>query len=206
VPEVVNYLESKYDAPLLGLTTTGGWGGSAGQYERIKLRRVSRPNENRNLYIRTHPKRTLLNYTLELFSDRIFDLAFEVVKVSDVSAKRYKPYERDGRTRDMLLRAVCGLLGMPRSAICTNAVSHYFGAISSKCEECLSEGVRRSQVPSERTIPVTEALSHWRGATDQQMFEDARAVRLSDLISEKPSAHTGELYTTGVAERGSHAS
>lgn len=179
-PPVIDHLESRYGDPVLGLTTTGGWGGSAGQYERIRLGTPTLQNGQRpHLYARIHGVRPSMNFPHHLFSDPVFETAFATIKASAESARPFAAHHTEPNVRLEMLRVACRLVGLPRVALATNVIAHYFGAVSGACHKSLRSLSNLRQPPAVRTIPIRDALTEWRSKSPSQILRRATALRLS---------------------------
>lgn len=184
VPEVINHLEETYADPVLGMTTTGGWGGSAGQYERIRVATPLVPGgPMAKLFNRTHGARTSLNYPFHLFDASVFDAAYRLLFESSVSARPFKDFASDLKIRKEMLWTACRVIGLPRSAIATNVVAHYFGAVSELCRTALSTAQGVAQPPNSRSIPLDDLIADWRDQTFPAPQKGVAAIPLSTLAT-----------------------
>lgn len=160
--EVIDDLESRYGNPILAMTTTGGWGGSAAQYEKIKLRRKVDPNDPTHIFVRTYPKKRSLNHTLQLVDRKCIKAAKKLLQ--DIPRTEFMDTAASfdqAPTADLVLMA-CDVIGLPRSATFTNVISNYLGALSMENERALSMGVCSTKVPSERSFTAHKAIDFWR--------------------------------------------
>jgi hypothetical protein len=179
-PPVIEHLEARYGDPVLALTTTGGWGGSAAQYERIRLGTPALQNGQRpHLYVRTHGLRPSMNFPHHLLSDTVFEMAFATIRASAESARPFAAYRTEPSVRLDMLRLACRLVGLPRTAVATNVIAHYFGSVSSACRESLRTLANLTQPPAIRTIPIRDALTDWHSKSPSQTLLQATAIRLS---------------------------
>ena len=183
-PQVIGHLETTYGDPVLGMTTTGGWGGSAGQYERIRVAApVTADGIKSKLFVRTHGARVSLNYPFHLFEPAVFDAAYAFIFSSSLSARAFKDYATVPQLKRSMLFAACRLIGLPRSAIATNVVAHYFGTPSEACRAALASVWGIANPPAERSIPATELVEHWRRQQTPVSLIGVAASPLSMLAS-----------------------
>jgi hypothetical protein len=178
-PTVIDHLEATYGSPVLGITTTGGWGGSAGQYERIRLATPVVKGQKAKLYVRTHGVKLSLNYPHHLFSDVLYVAALETMRASALPARVYTTYASDPVVARSLLRAASRVVGLPKTATATNAVAHYFGSSSEACRLALADITGLANPPPSRSIPVAEALADWRSQPLPPPIKGAVATALS---------------------------
>lgn len=183
-PAVIEYLETTYGDPVLGLTTTGGWGGSAAQYERIRL---AAPRNNKSvgefLFVKTYGAKPSLAYPFHLFGNDVFELAFAMLKASHQPAREFANYPSDPHVRRKMLLAAGRFVGLPRAAFATNLVAHYFGTVSKRCSDSLASLSGLAAPPATRTIAVGDAMAEWRGRVSQAYFKNVQVERLSTLAS-----------------------
>jgi hypothetical protein len=179
---VIEHMEATYHDPVLGLTTTGAWGGSAGQYEKIRLGRDIVAGLRGKLFERTHGVGRSLNFALDHFSPDTFDLALEMMKGSHEPARRYRDYRSDRAIRYKLLFTACRYLRIPHRAIASNAIAHYFGSVSAASRHALATINALTNPPMERSINVTEIYAEWRARTNLTPLVGVSALRISDLV------------------------
>lgn len=187
-PAVIGCLEEKYEKPIVGLSTTGGWGVNAAPYQRIKLgsKKEERGGkvvvERRDLFEAVSPKYPSLNTTFEYFSDETLDAALELHKVrSPEPSDTVSQWRSNSSAREMLLKWSLKLLQIPRKAVYVNEVGHFFGTVTDDAKTFLAD-VRAASPPSSRTIPTEEALAYWREKSERMVLRNVQASRLSDEI------------------------
>ena len=183
-PPVIDYLEQTYNDPVLGMTTTGGWGGSAGQYERIRVATPLVANgPKQKLFARTHGVKTSLNFPLHLFDSGVFDSAFRALQASSQPSRPFADYKNDQKVQRALLMAACGLVGLPWRAIATNVVAHYFGAASQACRDALATAQTLAAPPAARTVPIADIVAEWRNQPLPSPLKGVSATLLSTLAN-----------------------
>jgi hypothetical protein len=176
--DVVGFMEARYERPITALTTTGGWGGSAGSYQRIRLRRTDSESLG-HLFVSLEGQTPSLNQTLAYFSEPLFRAALGIhLGESSERSSRYKEFARDKSVRDDLFIWTLGYLGLPRAATYVNRISHYLGAVSEDGIRYLRKGARGA-APAERTIPIARVLSYWRGENGRVRLTQVRQTPLS---------------------------
>ena len=186
-PAIINHIELKYGNPVLGMTTTGGWGRSAGQYERIHLRTPNNPaDEPQHLFKRAYGNRgkPSLHFPLHLFDTVVLDSAYLTIKSSETSARPYKGYRVDPEIRNKTLKAACRLVGLPKTVLATNIVGHYFGAASEACITCLKSIEGLATPPDDRTVEIADAVAEWRRHSQRGVFRNVVMERLSSKASQ----------------------
>jgi hypothetical protein len=179
---VIETLEATYGDPVLGLTTTGGWGGSAGQYERIRLSRDIIHDQRAKLFQRTHGASRSLNFPMNHFSPATFNAAFAALSASSVSARPYRGHAADEAVRNRMLFAAAKLVGVPRRALASNVVAHSFGAVSGDCRRALESVAALAAPPAIRSLDIAAIQADWAargtppraiGVTARRLSEDA---------------------------------
>lgn len=176
---VVGFMENTYKRPIAALTTTGGWGGSAGPYQRIRLRQS--PSGMTHLFFPVPTKEPSLNRSIRYFSSSVFRAALDVHRVSSPeSSNQYKDFAQDESVRRRLFGWILHHLSLPRSAAYVNRVSHYVGAVSDAGIEYLRKGAK-GRPPTLRTIPVETALRYWRDHNGRARLVKVRPTPLSEL-------------------------
>lgn len=144
------------------MTTTGGWGGSATQYEKLVLA-ARAGGGKRPLFQRAHGKHPSLNYPVHLFSAGVLDSAMEVLKADpNVAAREYQDYAANPKTARRLFRGACSLIGLPNRATASNCVAHYFASVSDACKASLTSLPTLAQAPPVRSISIADAVTEWR--------------------------------------------
>ena len=172
---VIGFMEASYERPITALTTTGGWGGSAGPYQRIRLRQTA--SDVGHLFAPLEAREPSLNQTLKYFSDPLFRAALDVHRVSsNEPSARFKDFTSDESIKRELFLWTLHHLNLPRASTYVNRISHYLGAVSEDGIRFLRNGAR-GKAPDVRTIPIADALNYWRG--------ENKRVRLSKK-SQKP--------------------
>ncbi|WP_211241997.1 Druantia anti-phage system protein DruA [Roseivivax halodurans] len=180
-PEVIGYLEEKYGCPIVALTTTGGWGVNAAPYQRIRLGR-NQQGDDRHLFHAVEPKHPSLNTTLDYFSDDTVELALEMHKgCTNESSTDFENWREKAALRNALLQWSLKYLGIPRKAAYVNEVGHFFGSVTDQATQFLND-VRSNDIPKERTIQTSDALSYWRSKTERSVRENVSTPRLSEDI------------------------
>jgi hypothetical protein len=177
---VIGHMEAKYSNCVLGVTTTGIWGGSAGQYERIRLGRDMVGDQRAKLYERTHTVRRSLNYVPAHFSKATYENAFDMIRRSHVRIQPFHGYDADPAIRQRLLNAALRHLRIPRRAIAANVISHYFGSVSLACREALASVAALDDPPTERSLAISEIYAEWLARTALSVEHDVAPVRLSE--------------------------
>lgn len=179
--EIIGFLEARYERPITALTTTGGWGGSAGQYQRIRLRQTACGWGH--LFVPLETREPSLNQTLEYFSERLFCAALQMHRVSSSeSSARYKDFARDEEVKLELFVWALRHLNLPRAATYVNRISHYLGAVTDDGIEFLRQGAR-GKPPGVRTIRISEALEYWRGKNKRVQISRVRQTPLSKCFA-----------------------
>ncbi len=176
---VISHLEMTYGDPVLGLTTTGGWGGSAGQYERIRIGRDVIDGQRGKLFQRTYGATRSLNFPMDHFSPGTFDAAFASLAASNVSARQFRGHTASKPLRNRMLLAAARLVGIPRRALAANVVAHYFGAISGECRQALGTIAALAPSPTVRSLPVAEILAEWTASHPLPPATGVSARRIS---------------------------
>jgi hypothetical protein len=183
-PPVIDHLEQTYKDPVLGLTTTGGWGGSAGQYERIRLGPHRGANQPRDrLYVRTHGVNVSLNYPFHLFSEAVFASAYDFLFRSPQPARPFAQWKTDPAVRRRMLLAAGRLVGLPRRAMASNMIAHYFGAVSDECRTALGSANGIANPPAVRSVPIADILGEWRNQPLPPVLVGVSATPLSSLAT-----------------------
>lgn len=161
-PAIIEHLESKFDQPVLGMTTTGGWGGNAAQYDRLYVAgRAS--GGNRALFTRTHGSRRSLNFPVHLFSDALMQAAMNVIRADNtVRVGDFADVATDQEVAVRAFRQACKLVGVPIRATASNCIAHYFGSVSDACTEALRTAAGIDAPPPVRSIPVPASVGEWR--------------------------------------------
>jgi hypothetical protein len=161
-PEIVNHLEANFGQPVLAMTTTGGWGGNATQYDRLSLADRAAGGK-RALFTRVHGVRPSLHFPTQLFSDVVFARAIDVIRADNtVSVRDFAGYDTDPAIAVRAFRTACKLTGIPFRATAANCVAHYFGSVSDACTDALRTSAGIDAPPAIRSIPVGDALAEWR--------------------------------------------
>lgn len=161
-PQIIDHLERTFGQPVLGLTTTGGWGGNAAQYDRLNLADRAAGGK-RALFTRVHGARPSLHFPTQLFSDAVFQRAIDVIRADNtVSVRDFAGHETDPAVAVRAFRQACKLAGIPFRATAANCVAHYFGSVSDACTDALRTIAGIDSPPPVRTIPVGDALAEWR--------------------------------------------
>ncbi|WP_146163653.1 Druantia anti-phage system protein DruA [Sphingomonas aerolata] len=176
---VIGHMETKYPNCVLGVTTTGIWSGSAGQYERIRLGRDMIADQRAKLYERTHTVRRSLNYVPAHFSQATYEAAFDMIRRSHVRIQPFHGYDADPAIRQHLLNAALLHLRIPRRAIAANVISHYFGSVSLACREALATVATLNHPPTERSLAIGEIYAEWLTRTAMPAEHDVAPARLS---------------------------
>jgi hypothetical protein len=177
---IVDYMEATYGDPMLGLTTTGTWGGTAAQYERIRLGLDRTQYRSGKLFERTHGVSRSFNYALAMFSRETFDAAFEMMHKSHRRSGHLRKYTEDDKLRQNLLHEACRHLRIPRRAIAANVISHYFGSVSRACRTALATVDGIAAPPARRSIEVTDIYRDWLNRTSIPPLAGVCALRLSE--------------------------
>lgn len=180
---VIGHMEAAYPDPVLGLTTTGIWGGSAGQYERIRLGRDLTGKLRGKLFQRTHTITRSLNYVPSLFSKNTYDAAFRMIDKSHEKLKPYYGYDTDPVIQQNLLYAAVRHVRVPRRAIAANVISHYFGCVSKACRDALATVETLKHPPVERSLSVDEIYAEWLARTTVPAATGVSSQRLSELVA-----------------------
>lgn len=184
-PEIINYLERTFGQPVLGMTTTGGWGGNATQYDRLNLAdRVT--GGKRALFTRIHGVRPSLHFPTHLFSDELFQRAIDVIRADNtVSVRNFVGYEIDRTVAVRAFRQACKLIGIPFRATAANRVAHYFGSVSDACTDALRTSAGIDTPPPARSIPIGDALAEWRKRQriPNPVLRGVTAIPLSQMAS-----------------------
>jgi hypothetical protein len=177
---VIGFMEATYNKPVAALTTTGGWGGSAGPYQRIRLRQTA--SGLGHLFVPLQTKEPSLNRTLGYFSDPVFRSALDVHRVSShESSARYKDFAQDETVKHELFAWALRHLNLPRNATYVNRISHYLGAVSDAGIEFLRKGAKGKTLMV-RTIPIQTALSYWREENQRVRLRKVQPTPLSQGI------------------------
>jgi hypothetical protein len=175
--EVIGFMETRYKRPIAALTTTGGWGGSAGSYQRIRLRQTA--SGLAHLFVPLETQEPSLNQTLKYFSEALFCSAFEMHRISNCEpSARYKDFAQDESIKLELFTWALRHLNLPRAATYVNRICHYLGAVTGDGITFLRKGAR-GKPPEARTIPITAALSYWRSQQDRVLRSRVRQTPLS---------------------------
>jgi hypothetical protein len=178
--QVIGFMEARYKRPITALTTTGGWGGSAGPYQRIRLRQT--PSGAGHLFVSLDARKPSLNLTRRYFSQLLFRSAFDVHRVSsNEPSARFKDFARDESVRLALMAWTLRRLNLPRAATYVNRISHYLGAVTDDGIQFLKKGAR-GKPPTVRTIPITNAVNYWRAENARVLLPNARPTPLSQGI------------------------
>jgi hypothetical protein len=109
----------------------------------------------------------------------VFEAAYATVKASAEAARPFANYRSNPTVRSKMLHVACRLLRLPRAAIATNIVAHYFGSVSDACRQSLKSLDGLTQSPIERTIPIGDILSAWRSKSRPEILSQVEASRLS---------------------------
>jgi hypothetical protein len=161
-PEIIDHLERTFGQPVLGMTTTGGWGGNATQYDRLSLANRA-GGGTRALFTRIHGARPSLHFPTYLFSQAVFQRAIDLIRADNtVSIRDFTGYDRDPAIATRAFRQACKLTGLPFRATAANCVAHYFGSVSDACTDALRTSAGIDAPPPARAIPVADALAEWR--------------------------------------------
>lgn len=182
---VISYLETKYSSPVLGLTTTGGWGGSAGQYERIKLAapRVG-CSLQQNLFVKMRGTHRSVNFPIHLYYRNVFETAFALLKSDNgVQSREFADYASNLSVRKKLLFRAMRLVGISREVAATNPIAHYFGACSESHRLALrsEHGIRSA--PALRALSVNDIVQFWRINHSAPGPVSGRFTRLSEIAT-----------------------
>ena len=180
--EVIGFMEASYKRPITALTTTGGWGGSAASYQRIRLRQTtSGPS---HLFVPLKTQEPSLNRTLKYFSETLFRSALAMHRVSShESSTRYKNFANDETIKLELFNWALQYLNLPKAAAYVNRISHYLGAVTNDGIRFLMKGAR-GKPPDVRTITIATALIYWRRENDGQILTGVRQTPLTEGITE----------------------
>ncbi|ALL13187.1 hypothetical protein AQ619_07365 [Caulobacter henricii] len=161
-PAIVDHLEAKFGQPVLGMTTTGGWGGNAAQYDRLNVAERA-GGGHRPLFARTHGARPSLNFPVHLFSDAVMQAAMQVIRENNtVRVRDFADFATDPKVAARAFRQACKLVGVPIRSTAANCVAHYFGSVSDACTDALRTLAGIHTPPSVRSIPVATAVAEWR--------------------------------------------
>lgn len=161
-PEIINHLEKTFGQPVLGMTTTGGWGGNATQYDRLNLADRAKGGK-RAVFTRIHGARPSVHLPTHLFSDLVFERAIDVIRADNtVRVRDFVGYDTDRTVAVRAFRQACKLIGLPFRATAANCVAHYFGSVSDACTNALRTSAGIDTPPPVRAIPVEEAVTEWR--------------------------------------------
>lgn len=161
-PEIIDHLEQTFGQPVLGMTTTGGWGGNATQYDRLNLADKATGGK-RAVFTRVHGARPSLHFPTHLFSDVVFQRAIDVIRADNtVSVRDFAGYDTDKTVAVRAFRQACKLIGIPFRATAANCVAHYFGSVSDACVDALRTSAGIDAPPPIRAIPVGDAVAEWR--------------------------------------------
>lgn len=177
---VIAHMESHYADPVLGLTTTGIWGGSAGQYEKIRLGLDTVGGLRGRLFERTHTVTRSLNSVPHLFSSNTYNSAYDLIRLSHLKIRPFRGYATDPVIRQNLLYAAISHVHLPRRAIAANVVSHYFGAVSQACRNALSTLEGLKEPPSRRSLTVQEIYEGWLSVIKPTPIVGGVMTRLSE--------------------------
>jgi hypothetical protein len=184
-PPIVDHLESKFGQPVLGMTTTGGWGGNAAQYDRLYVAERA-TGVRRALFARTHGARPSLNFPVHLFSDGVMQAAMQVIRAdSSVRVRDFADVATDPKAATRAFRQACKLVGIPIRATATNCIAHYFGSVSDACTDALRTAAGIDTPPATRSIPVATAVTEWRSRfrTRSPLIVGSVATPLSALAT-----------------------
>ncbi|MBN9235861.1 hypothetical protein QV13_07660 [Mesorhizobium hungaricum] len=161
-PEIIEHLEGTFGQPVLGMTTTGGWGGNATQYDRLNLADRAGGGK-RALFTRVHGARPSLHFPTQLFSGTVFQRAIDVIRADNtIRVRDFAGYDADPAVAVRAFRQTCKLIGIPFRATAANCVAHYFGSVSDACTDALRTSAGIDVRPPVRSIPVADALAEWR--------------------------------------------
>lgn len=161
-PEIIEHLEGTFGQPVLGMTTTGGWGGNATQYDRLNLADRAEGGK-RALFARVHGVRPSLHFPTQLFSDAVFQRAIDVIRTDNsVRVRDFAGYDTDPAVAIRAFRQACKVTGIPFRATAANCVAHYFGSVSDACTDALRTSAGIDTPPRVRSVSVADALAEWR--------------------------------------------
>ncbi|MER8927763.1 hypothetical protein [Mesorhizobium sp. M0859] len=180
-PQIIDHLEETFGQPVLGMTTTGGWGGNATQYDRLNLAERAGGGK-RPLFARTHGARRSLHFPTHLFSDEVMRRAIAVIRADNtVRVRDFAAYATDPKTTARAFRQACKLVGVPIRATASNCVAHYFGSVSDACTNALISIEGIDAPPAVRSISVHIAVEEWRARQKIAIpvMRDVSASRLS---------------------------
>ena len=180
-PEIIDHLEQTFGQPVLGMTTTGGWGGNATQYDRLSLADRSTGGK-RAVFTRVHGARSSLHFPTQLFSGTVFQRAIDVIRTDNtVRVNDFAGYDTDPAVAIRAFSQACKLIGIPFRATAANCVAHYFGSVSDACTDALRTSAGIDVPPPLRSIPVADALAEWlkRQRVVNPDLRDVSAIPLS---------------------------
>ncbi|MER9618660.1 Druantia anti-phage system protein DruA [Mesorhizobium sp. M0207] len=161
-PEIIDHLEGTFGQPVLGMTTTGGWGGNATQYDRLNIADRAGGGK-RALFTRVRGARASLHFPTQLFSDTVFQRAIDVIRADNtVRIRDFAGHDTDPAVAIRVFRQTCKLIGIPFRATAANCVAHYFGSVSDACTDALRTNAGIDVPPPVRSIPIADALAEWR--------------------------------------------
>ncbi|MDP3737504.1 MAG: DUF4338 domain-containing protein [Hyphomonadaceae bacterium] len=182
-PSVISTLESRYGNPILGLITTGGWGGSAAQYERIHIATGAKESDGAKLFRRIKGDNPSRYAPIDLFPDRLCALAIEMLANKHWNTDAYANYKDDPDAKHALLHRACRHVGLHSSVLSTNTISHYFGAVSEECRASLATLASLAKTPANRTVDPQRGIASWRRSVKVAGVSEKSQPRLSSLAS-----------------------